>query len=73
MSTGGADNAVFLWRYHAEGGAESVGYDSEEAMVTNGSLYLYFYVIIGFHIIGINCTATMLLNSAAVIKKKSTR
>eukprot|EP01147_Barroeca_monosierra_P006723 gene6723-357_t len=32
VSTGGADNAVFLWRYHAEGGAESVGYDSEEAM-----------------------------------------
>eukprot|EP00043_Microstomoeca_roanoka_P006737 m.65510 g.65510 ORF g.65510 m.65510 type:complete len:1912 (-) comp13543_c0_seq2:42-5777(-) len=31
VSTGGADQSVFVWRFYAEGGLESTSYDSEEA------------------------------------------
>ena len=33
VSTGGADQSVFVWHFHPEGGLDSSGYDSEEALV----------------------------------------
>ncbi|EGD80929.1 hypothetical protein PTSG_01512 [Salpingoeca rosetta] len=32
VTTGGADQSVFVWKYHPEGGLESIEYDSEEGV-----------------------------------------